>query len=235
MSAMASQITGVSIVCWGVCSGAGQRKHQSSVSLAFVRGIHRWLVNSSHIRPVTWKMFPFGDGRHHESCLFYHSRRTASRLRPLSEVVSTERFHGPLTRYVKLRVAHAPRMAGTFYPPPQVSASVMHYGTCVIHVPWCMPGSLTSGFLWGWWRGKRSRHSRRMRNPQFYVSGKRPIVCYFFALQAESRQLPGTLGERHRMRRLWGKRNLYRKPLWWGIVDLCWPKKQCRRSADDTV
>ena len=27
-----------------------------------------------------------------------------------------------------------------------------------------------------WWRGKRSQHSRRMRNPQFYVSGKRPIV-----------------------------------------------------------
>ena len=24
-------------------------------------------------------------------------------------------------------------------------------------------------------RGKRSRHSRRMRNPKFYVSGKRPI------------------------------------------------------------
>ena len=25
------------------------------------------------------------------------------------------------------------------------------------------------------WRGKRSRHSWRMRNPQFYVSGKRPM------------------------------------------------------------
>ena len=25
------------------------------------------------------------------------------------------------------------------------------------------------------WRGKRSRHSRRARNPQFHVSGKRPI------------------------------------------------------------
>ena len=25
------------------------------------------------------------------------------------------------------------------------------------------------------WRRKRSRHSRRMHNPQFYVSGKRPI------------------------------------------------------------
>ena len=40
MSAMASQITCVSIVCSIVCSGADQRKHQSSASLAFVRGIH---------------------------------------------------------------------------------------------------------------------------------------------------------------------------------------------------
>ena len=24
----------------------------------------------------------------------------------------------------------------------------MHYSTCVTHVPWCMPGSLTTGFLW---------------------------------------------------------------------------------------
>ena len=41
MSAMASQITNVSIVYSAVCSGADQRKHQSSTSLAFVRGIHR--------------------------------------------------------------------------------------------------------------------------------------------------------------------------------------------------
>ena len=40
MSAMASQITGVLIVCTTVYSGIDQRKHQSSVSLAFVRGIH---------------------------------------------------------------------------------------------------------------------------------------------------------------------------------------------------
>ena len=26
------------------------------------------------------------------------------------------------------------------------------------------------------WRGKRSRHSRRMHNPHFYASGKRPIA-----------------------------------------------------------
>ena len=41
MSVMASQITDVSMVCSTVCSGADQRKHQSSASLAFVRGIHR--------------------------------------------------------------------------------------------------------------------------------------------------------------------------------------------------
>ena len=41
--------------------GADQRKHQSSASLAFVREIHRWPVNSPHKRPVTRKMFPFYD------------------------------------------------------------------------------------------------------------------------------------------------------------------------------
>ena len=34
----------------------------------------------------------------------------------------------------------------------------MHHGTCVTR-----------------WRGKRSRHSRRMHNPQFYVFVKKPI------------------------------------------------------------
>ena len=36
-----------------------QRKHQSSASLAFMRGIHRWPMNFPHKRPVTRKMFPF--------------------------------------------------------------------------------------------------------------------------------------------------------------------------------
>ena len=53
MNAMASQITSVSIVYSKVCSGADQRKNQSSASLVFVRGIHRWPVNSLHERPVT--------------------------------------------------------------------------------------------------------------------------------------------------------------------------------------
>ena len=74
-------------------------------------------------------------------------------------------------------------MPRKFSPPPQVSDLDMHHGTCVTHVPWCMLGSLMSGFLWSRWRGKRSRHSLRMRNPQFYVSGKRPIANVLDILQ----------------------------------------------------
>ena len=61
MDVMASQITSLMIVNSTVYSGAHQRKHQSSVSLAFVRGIHRWLVNSLHKGPVTRKMIPLDD------------------------------------------------------------------------------------------------------------------------------------------------------------------------------
>ena len=41
--------------------GADHRKHQSSASLPFVRGIHRWPANSLHQWPVTRTMFPFDD------------------------------------------------------------------------------------------------------------------------------------------------------------------------------
>ena len=64
--------------------GTDQRKHQSSTSLAFVRGIHQWPVNSPHKGPVTLKMFPFDDvimpcynnrtyfclGKHNKQCAY---------------------------------------------------------------------------------------------------------------------------------------------------------------------
>ena len=61
MNTMVSQITSLTIVYSTVYSGADQRKHQSSASLAFVRGIHRGPVNSPHKGSVTRKMFPFDD------------------------------------------------------------------------------------------------------------------------------------------------------------------------------
>ena len=41
MSAMGSHVTGISIVYSTACSGVDQRKHQSSDSLVFLRGIHQ--------------------------------------------------------------------------------------------------------------------------------------------------------------------------------------------------
>ena len=61
MHAMASQITSLTIVCSTGYSGEDERKHQSSASLAFVRGIHRWPVNSLHKGSVKRKMCPFYD------------------------------------------------------------------------------------------------------------------------------------------------------------------------------
>ena len=53
MGTIASQLTSIMTVYSTIYSDADQRKHQSSVSLAFVGGIHRG--------PVTQKIFPFDD------------------------------------------------------------------------------------------------------------------------------------------------------------------------------
>ena len=58
---MASQITSLTIAYSTFFSGADQRKHQISASLAFVRRTQRWPANSPHKGSVTWKMFPFDD------------------------------------------------------------------------------------------------------------------------------------------------------------------------------
>ena len=54
-STMQSQNTSLTFVCSTVYSGADQRKHQSSTSLAFVWGIHWSPVNFPHKGPVTRK------------------------------------------------------------------------------------------------------------------------------------------------------------------------------------
>ena len=58
---MASQITGILTVCSILCSGAHQRKCQSSASLAFVRGIHQSPADSPHKGPVMQELFPVDD------------------------------------------------------------------------------------------------------------------------------------------------------------------------------
>ena len=82
-----------------------------------------------------------------------------------------------LFTWVSYQIADCTCAGNVFFPAAAVSDPDMHHGTWVTHVPWCMSGWLTSCFLWRQWRRKRSRHSRRMHKPQFYVSGKRPIDC----------------------------------------------------------
>ena len=68
MGSMASLITSLTSAYPTVHPGADERKHQSSVSLAFVQGIHRRPMNSPHKWPVTRKMFPFDGVIMNETC-----------------------------------------------------------------------------------------------------------------------------------------------------------------------
>ena len=78
--------------------------------------------------------------------------------------------YGPFTRYVKFWIAHAPGCRERFprhrlQRKPLVSDHCMLRARAVMHVGITNPR----------WRGKRSRHSWRMPNPQIYESDKRPI------------------------------------------------------------
>ena len=75
MGAMASQITGASIVNTTICLSAVQRKRQSSASRGFVRGFHQWPANSSHKGPITRKLFPFDNVITHLAFLCWYSPR----------------------------------------------------------------------------------------------------------------------------------------------------------------
>ena len=61
MCAMASQITNLTIIYATVYSRRGSKKTSKLRPLAFVRGIHRWPVNSPHKGPVMRKLFPYDD------------------------------------------------------------------------------------------------------------------------------------------------------------------------------
>ena len=97
MSMVVSQITSFSIVCSIVCSGADQRKHQSSASLAFVRGIHRWPANSPHNELVT-EIFSIW-WRHHGKQLLLpghtYMGRTIENFTIHSRVLTNERVKHP--------------------------------------------------------------------------------------------------------------------------------------------
>ena len=90
MSVMAYQITENSTVCSSTCSGIYQRKLHSSRHWPFMRGIHRWSVNSSHKRPILERGKVSVSSGHHGACTLHslpfawwrHQMETFSRNRP---------------------------------------------------------------------------------------------------------------------------------------------------------
>ena len=66
MSAMASQIIGISIVYLTACSCADQRKRQNLHVTGLCERNPPLSGDSPHKGPVTGKIFPFDDVRHHD-------------------------------------------------------------------------------------------------------------------------------------------------------------------------
>ena len=99
MGAIASQISSLAIVYSAVYSGADQRKHPSFPSLAFVRGIHWWPVNSPHKWLITRKMFPFDDVITHRCICNNRLWNTSSRVS--SNVVLKKSIEVPMTCSLK--------------------------------------------------------------------------------------------------------------------------------------
>ena len=88
VGAMACQITSLTTVYSTVYSGADQ----SSASLAFVRGIHRWPVNSPHKGPVTRKRFLFDDVIMIMAEMPHHSARCFGELSNMLSVWTMKKF-----------------------------------------------------------------------------------------------------------------------------------------------
>ena len=101
MRSMVSQITSLTVVYSTVYSHADQWKHQSSASLAFVRGNHRWPVNSPHKWPVTRKMFRFNDvimGKL-QSSLIYKNHNIDVRNDTIDDVMTWKYFPALLAHF----------------------------------------------------------------------------------------------------------------------------------------
>ena len=102
MGTIASQITSLTSVYSTVYSDVEQRKHQGSVSLAFVRGIHRGPVNSPHKWPVTRNMFPFDDVIMSDNIMAWNIFRITGPLCGESYVFSILRLVHPCAKVMAL-------------------------------------------------------------------------------------------------------------------------------------
>ena len=165
MGAMASQITNRTIVYSTVYSDADQRKYQSSASLAFVWGIHRWPVNSPHKWPVTRKMFPFDEvimvvffvGRYWQDTHICHVTSSASK--GYNIIASVLAKYPRRVGGSKSRTSLTPKRLGHFFKNLILFRNVVHHKWIIIflyeigliqwmfsqHCGYWWPGALAPG------------------------------------------------------------------------------------------
>ena len=150
--------------CGHYCAVWCLNKHYNFIVKQFITTVHRVFILCSTYWSLQWRKIT----------IFAH------RLRVSAALLTHWGWHNASwasCQISKIAGCACAGIAGNVFPTSRVSDPDMQHDTWVTHVSWCMPGSLTSGFLWSRWRGKRSRHSRCMHNRQFYVhvSGKRPM------------------------------------------------------------
>ena len=120
MSSIASQITSLMIIYSTVYSCKDQRKHQGSASLALVRGIHRWPVNSSHKGPVMQKLFHLMTSSCETAGIWPYIRIYVRRPVLVSEIlfsiaidISRRLFHDPRLAYLPYSLRNGYEIAST--------------------------------------------------------------------------------------------------------------------------
>ena len=104
------------------------------------------------------EQLPFPEGRRCKKQHYVYPRvgewvTQRAKWRPFCRGYNVLIHAGPVRQWASCQIpriacAHAPGMLGRFSPPPRVRDPDMHHGTCVTHVPWGMPGSITNRFLW---------------------------------------------------------------------------------------
>ena len=191
MTTMASQFTSLTIVYSTVYSGADQRKHQSSASLAFVRGIHR----SPHKWPVRGKCFHLMtsvDIKSYGSFIFYivfndnaTNHRNYWHLLIRRSIISlfvwgNDHLHGPCcfdSNVIQGTIAvenscwynsiSVTRVATMFV---HATAAQLTYIMCVSH-----EDIMTKKSFWSWWRHQMETFSALLA----LCAGNSPVTGEF--------------------------------------------------------
>ena len=131
-------VPGTDYYVWHICEEISTPVHwqQYTIKIAVRFGVTRKSNPGTHISYVTVILSFWQADLAPESRFWTFTKKTPS--------------YRPLARYVKLRLRMRrecrERFPRHWFQRKTLSSDpVMHHGTCVTHVPWCMSGLLTSG------------------------------------------------------------------------------------------